>query len=79
MVLVSAKVFRDLERLDRFLIRYCQKFYENPGMRHEREYPEGVWKKDGRFCSGEDSVGVRVFPDGEGIRAAKQPRRFTVL
>ena len=59
--------------------RNCQKFYENPGMRHERDDPEGGWKKDERFCWREDSVSVRIYPDGECIRVARQPRRFAVL
>jgi len=57
---------------------YCQKFYENHGMRHERIDPEDSWKKDERF-SRENNVSVRIFPDGEGISVAKQHRSFTVL
>ena len=48
-------------------------------MRYERDDPEGSWKKDEEFCSREDSVRVRIFPDREGISAAKQHRSFTVL
>jgi len=48
-------------------------------MRHERDDPEGGWKKDERFCWREDSVSVRIYPDGECIRVARQPRRFAVL
>jgi len=47
-------------------------------MRHERIDPEDSWKRDERF-SRENSVSVRIFPDGEGISVAKQHRSFTVL
>jgi hypothetical protein len=60
------------------LIRYCQKFYEKHGMRHERDDLEGGWEKDGRFFR-ERSVSVRIFSGGEGISVAEQDRSFTVL
>jgi len=48
-------------------------------MRHERDDLESGWEKGERFCWREDSVSVRIFPNREGIRVAKEHRSFTVL